>query len=119
MKMDVKRRDMCLASIIAAIITLVSVGFFYLMIYRAIYVGAYTRPLQFVSLPGFPGIVAGAIVAGALTGNFQTSSDHAGIVLGVAIPVDFLLYFILALALLKTTRKLQRSTFHEKAGLNH
>jgi hypothetical protein len=77
------------------------------MFYRAVQLGAFTRPLQFISLLSYPGMLPGFVIAGSATGNFHTGANHLGIVLTFAVPIDLMFYFCVSYALLRAWAKLR------------
>lgn len=107
---DPKRRDTHLAEISAVLITTISIGLFYLLFYRLLDVGFLTKPLEFVSLLSYPGMLPGFVIAGSFSGNFHTGADNLGLVLFVAIRLDLAFYFLVTLVFLKGWAKLRNRT---------
>ncbi len=108
--MDPKRRNTRFALITAVFITSVSIGLFYLMFYRAAQLGAFTRPLQFISLLSYPGMLPGFVIAGSAKGNFHAGANDLSVILSVAIPIDIMFYFVVTDFLLKAWARLRGRT---------
>src|SRR5690348_13999436 len=112
--MGPKRRDGRVASISAVFITTLSISLFYLIFYRLVNFGFLTRPLGFLSLLSYPGMLPGFVIAGGLTGNFHTGANNLVLVLFIAIPLNLALYFFATILLLRiwrlfrTNRKTER-----------
>jgi hypothetical protein len=101
---DSKERDSRLAWNTAILITTVSTLLFYLIFYRAVQIGVLERPLGFISLLSYPGMLPAFAMAGGFTGNFHTGANNLGLVLFIAIPLNLMFYFFVIYALLKSRR---------------
>ena len=100
-----RQRETRLAFISAIFITTVSVGLFYLIFYRAVNVGFLTKPLGFISLLSYPGMLPGFVIAGSAEGNFHSGAKDLGVILCIAIPIDLVFYFVVSRALFRAWTK--------------
>jgi len=85
---------------IGTAVTGISIGLFYLLFYRLVDVGPFTKPLAFISLLSYPGMLPAFAIAGAMKGSSHGGGD-LGVILFIAIPINLLFYFTVIFVVLR------------------